>query len=90
MLLFLTALMLYSCSDDLSDFQKKSFVKFYGSFETDIGRDVQVLNSGGYAITGSMQLDYSSRMFLIITDEYGNQTLSEPNYYGDTSSVGNS
>ncbi len=91
MLLFLAALLLYSCSDGPSDYQKKAFIKFYGSYQTDIGLDVQVLASGGYALTGSMQPDSTSKMFLIITDEYGNQTTTSPNYYGgDHLSVGRS
>jgi len=81
-LVSLTIVLLYSCSDGLSDFQKKSFIKFYGSYQLDIGRDVQVLETGGYAITGSMVPDSISNMFLIITDEYGNQTVNSPNYYG--------
>ncbi len=81
-LVSLAIVLLYSCSDGLSDFQKKSFMKFYGSYQLDIGRDVQVLASGGYAITGSMIPDSISSMFLIITDEYGNQTENSPKYYG--------
>lgn len=90
MLFFLAALVLHSCSDELSVDQKESFIKFYGSYKNDVGLDVKVLSSGGYALTGSMELDYSSRMFLIITDEYGNQTASSPTFYGDTASVGRS
>jgi len=87
--IFLAAIFLYSCSDGLSDYQKKSFIKFYGSYQVDIGRNVQQLASGGYALTGTTMPapvedgDISiQKMFLILTDEYGNQLDNSPVDYG--------
>lgn len=86
---FLTAIFLFSCSDGLSDFQKKSFIKFYGSYQLDVGHDVQQLASGGYALTGTMMPPPGDgnpvsipKMFLILTDEYGNQLENSPLTYG--------
>jgi len=88
---FLLAIFLNSCSEGLSDYQKKSFIKFYGSYQTDIGKDVVPLSGGGYALTGCMIPDSIPQMFLIITDEFGNQTENSPNYYGgELASSGNS
>ena len=81
--IFLAAIFLFSCSDGLTDFQKESFIKFYGSYQVDIGQDVQQLTSGGYALTGTMMPpDLNSKMFLLLTDEYGNQVDNSPIYYG--------
>lgn len=73
---------MFSCTDELSEIQKRSFIKFYGSYLNDAGRDVKTIASGGYAITGSLVPDSISRMFLIITDEAGNQVEGSPYYYG--------
>lgn len=81
--ILLTAIFLYSCSDGLSDYQKQSFIKFYGSYQVDVGQDVQQLASGGYALTGTLMPGSVSKMFLILTDEYGNQLENSPIYYGD-------
>lgn len=80
--LLLISVLICSCTDELSEIQKKSFIKFYGSYLNDAGRDVKALASGGYAITGSIVPDSVSRMFLIITDEAGNQAEGSPYYFG--------
>jgi hypothetical protein len=88
---FLTAIILYSCSDGLSDFQKQSFIKFYGSHQVDVGQDVVQLVSGDYALTGTMIPGSVPKMFLILTDENGNQKDTSPVFYGgDYRSAGSS
>lgn len=80
--ILLFPVLMFSCEDELSEIQKESFVKFYGSYLNDAGRDVKTLTSGGYALTGSIVPDSVSRMFLIITDEAGNQVDGSPYYFG--------
>lgn len=79
---FLTAALLISCADTLTDIQTKSFIKFFGSYQVDIGKDVHVTADGGYAITGCMVPDSVIKMVLIQANEYGNQTINSPSYYG--------
>jgi hypothetical protein len=81
LLLLLPALMV-TCTDELSEIQRSSFIKFYGSFLNDAGRDVKALPSGGYAIAGTIVPDSVAKMVLIITDEAGNQVEGSPFYFG--------
>jgi len=84
----LLALFLFSCSDILTDVQTKSFVKFYGSYQVDIGEEVHVLSDGGYAVVGTLLPDSIEKMVLILTDEYGNQKLHSPHCFGGDSNFG--
>lgn len=78
----LLPLFLQSCGDDIGSLQKNSFIKLYGSYLNDAGKDVKSLPGGGYAVTGSIVPDSISRMVLIRTDEAGNQVPGSPSYYG--------
>ncbi len=91
-ILILPVLILFTigCSDELSSVQKKSFIKFYGSYQTDQGKDVQVLPDGGFALCGTINPDSVTKMALLFTDEYGNQEEGSPHYYGENyRTVGN-
>jgi len=81
--IFTAGCLFFSCADTLSDTQRETFVKFYGSYQADNGNDVFALVGGGFAITGSSTPDSVSQMILIRTDEYGNQEEGSPTYYGD-------
>ena len=71
-----------SCSD-IPDDQRTAFIKFYGSYQGDFGKDVIPLASGGYALTGTLQPDSVPKMVLLLTDEFGNQSEGSPICYGD-------
>lgn len=78
-----------SCSD-IGDDQRNAFIKFYGSYQGDFGKDVVALLSGGYAVTGTSNPDTVPQMVLIRTDEFGNQLEESPSYYGgDYGTAGN-
>ncbi|MEX2371877.1 MAG: hypothetical protein WD578_12795 [Bacteroidales bacterium] len=81
-ILLIFPLVFHACTDELTDLQKDSFMKFYGSYLNDAGRDVKALPSGGYAITGNIVPDSIVKMALIITDEAGNQVEGSPWFYG--------
>lgn len=83
---------LFSCTPgELSDAQKESFIKFYGSYQFDVGRDVLVLpDDAGYALTGTAtKIDSVQRMVLIITDIFGNYSGDAHFFGGDIASAGN-
>ncbi len=90
-LLVITLLILVGCSDEITELQKSSFIRFYGSYQADVGKDIANLASGGYAITGTMVPDTIPQMFLIRTDEAGNQVDGSPSFYGGSyQTAGNS
>ena len=80
-------IMLFSIScekevSELPEVQADAFIKFLGNYMADEARDVVTLEDGGYAICGTVTVpDTGSRMFLIITDEYGNPMPGFPTYY---------
>ena len=78
----LICMMLLSCTDELSELQTRTFVKFYGSYKNDQGNDVIALPDGGYAVLGNIVPDSIVKMALIITDEAGNQVEGSPHTYG--------
>jgi len=89
--LFLSLLLVASCSDEITELQSDTFIKLYGSYQNDAGKDVKSLASGGYAITGNIVPDSVTKMFLILTDEAGNQLEGFPKWYGgDHQTGGNS
>ena len=80
---FLSLLLLLSVSCERSgEVPGRGFVKFYGGYQADAGNDVQVLPGGGYALTGAMNPDSVRRMFLMVTDDGGNQLDFSPVFYG--------
>lgn len=80
-----------SCSEEITDLQSKTFIKLYGSYQNDAGKDVKALASGGYAFTGNIVPDSVAKMFLVLTDEAGNQLEGFPKWYGgDYQTGGNS
>ncbi len=84
------AVLASSCTEEISDLQKDAFIKFYGSYLGDVGRDVQSMGTEGYAVTGTVVPDSVARMVLILTDEAGNQKEGSPIVYGgDYQTAGN-
>jgi len=86
----IAVLLLSACNpNDPSDDQRDSFIKFFGSYMSDIGKDVVVNGGDGYALTGVVTtLDSLRHMVLIITSVYGNAT--ETVYFGgEQESAGN-
>lgn len=88
---FLLACLSGCTPGDLSDAQKESFIKFYGSYQFDVGHDVLVLpDDAGYALTGTAtKIDSVQRMVLIITDIFGNYSGEAHFFGGDIASAGN-
>ncbi len=81
MIIVLGAL-LWSCEKEISPVQAQKFVKFYGSALMDEAGEVVVLNNGGYAICGTVNLSGSGRrMALIVADVNGNMLSGYPLYY---------
>ncbi len=81
-LIILFLLVSVSCEKEISERQADSFIKYFGEYLLDEGRDVEQLETGGYAICGTATLpDSGSRMVMIITDEYGNPMPGFPRYY---------
>lgn len=76
------ALLASSCTEEVADLQKDAFIKFYGSYLNDVGRDVLSMGTSGYAVTGTIVPDSVARMVLILTDEAGNQKEGSPFVYG--------
>jgi len=76
------AIMTVSCSEEISELQEASFIKFYGSYKNDMGKDVISLEGGGFAVTGNMVPDSIAKMVLVLTDEAGNQLEGSPRVYG--------
>ncbi len=75
-------LFLFSCEKDMSEQQAQSFIKYFGDYLSDVAQDVVALDDGGYALCGTATIpDTGSRMFLIITDEFGNPEPGFPTYY---------
>lgn len=71
-----------SCEREISETQSDRFIKHYGSDARDMARDVEVMENGGYAICGTSSWpDGTTRMVLIVTDEYGNPRSGFPKYY---------
>lgn len=72
-------LLFFSCDNlDISSDQADVFVKLFGSYNTDLGKDVKVFN-GGYLIlatTTSLE-DNTTDITLIKTDKFGNVALDE-------------
>jgi len=73
-----------------SDSQARSFIKLFGSYMYDSGRDLVVVPGEGYALTGiATAVDSVQHMVLVITDEFGNY-LDTLHYLGGTEkSAGN-
>ena len=81
-LLSILALLLSSCERDISPAQAEKFVKFYGSNLMDEAGEVKVLNTGGYAICGTINSSGTGkRMALILTDKNGNMLSDFPRFY---------
>jgi len=84
---FLGAILLFSCEQEISNKPNDTgrFVKFFGGTQTDEGFDAIELSGGGFAGVGSTESFGAggSDVFLIITDENGNQ-LSDFITFGDT------
>ena len=80
---------LVGCGEEFTRDQTRSFIKYYGTYQTDAGWDIQRILSGGYAIAGSMVPDTTSKPVLIITDDAGNQVSGSPFVFGgDLSGAG--
>jgi len=78
------AFLFFSCERDISPVQAERFVKFYGSFLMDEAGEVEVLDNGGYAICGTVNISgQGKRMALIVTDSYGNMLNDFPRYYNE-------
>ncbi len=83
-LLGILALLCFSCERDISPVQAEKFVKFYGSNLMDQAGEVEVLNTGGYAICGTIyDSGNGKRMALIVTDQYGNVQNGFPRFYDE-------
>ena len=78
----LSLILLLSCEVELSENQAQTFLKFYGSYLVDTGKDAVLNGNGGYAIAGTTEIsDTASAMTLILTDKFGNPLNGYPKYY---------
>ncbi len=85
MVIPLMAAALLSCEQEISPEQADQFIKFYGDYLMDEGRDLAALDDGGYAICGTATLpDLGKRMVLMVTDRYGNLRSGFPKFYPET------
>ncbi len=83
LLYILPLLLILSCSkDEISNDQAESFIKFFGTTSQDMGTDIKPLQSGGYALLGSVNMpDAGYQMYLAKTDKFGNFT-EDPIIFG--------
>ena len=88
-LVFTSILLLWGCeTNDFSSEQTKHFIKFFGSYSLDYGKDV-IADDDGYILVGSRATPNKGREVLVIkTDEYGN-TVWEKTYGGNLDDEGN-
>lgn len=71
-----------SCTQEISPEQADRFIKFYGNSLMDEAKDIEVLDDGSYAICGIDSVaGQGKRMFLVVTDKYGNMKSGFPRYY---------
>ncbi len=80
-------IVLASCAKDpqISTFQSKQFVKYFGGSQVDKASSVVECADGGFALTGSMLDDNNkTRAFLIRTDRFGNELPWSPLLLGDS------
>jgi hypothetical protein len=89
-LLYILALMfLGSCELEISENQASTFIKFYGNYLLDGGKDVVSTGQGGYAIAGTSAIpDSVSVMSLYLTDHFGNLLGGFPKYYSNGKNCG--
>ncbi|MBU8892314.1 MAG: hypothetical protein KOO66_06015 [Bacteroidales bacterium] len=73
-LVVLLTLIIWSCNNiDLTSDQDKSFVKFYGSWNSDIGADVKEYEDGYLLLATVTSVNESNKdIVLIKTDKFGN------------------
>ena len=70
---------------EISEKQAEVFLKFFGSYQEDVGADVQIDDDGGYVVVGTWTTtDYARQICLIKTDKYGNEVEWSPRFFGDT------
>lgn len=89
-LLIVLGLILISCDNtEISDDQADSFIKLYGSWSFDEGRDVKQIDDG-YIIVGTttVSLDSGKDILFMKTDKFGNR-LWEKTYGGSDDDTGN-
>lgn len=74
-LLLMFALAFGSCDKmDISSEQANSFIKLYGDWSSDIGKDVKVFNGGYLILATTTSVDsMNTNITIIQTDKYGNQ-----------------
>lgn len=74
-LLLIFALAFGSCDKmDISSEQADSFIKLYGDWSSDIGKDVKVFNGGYLILATTTSVDsMNTNITIIQTDKYGNQ-----------------
>jgi len=83
---FLLVFICASCNKyEISDQQADVFLKFFGSYQEDVGTDVRIDDDGGYVVVGTWTTtDKAKQMCLIKTDKYGNEMSWSPKFFGDT------
>jgi hypothetical protein len=89
-LLMMFSLILMNCDNtEISGDQADSFIKLYGSWSFDEGRDVKQI-SDGYVIVGTttISLDSGKDILFMKTDKFGNR-LWEKTYGGSDDDAGN-
>jgi hypothetical protein len=83
-ILFVFMIFFSNCKKDNVIGDTQSFVKFYGTNLSNTGYDVKQTSDGGYVILGTVEnSNRGTDIYLVKTDQYGNQ-LWGPKYYGGT------
>ncbi|MCF8380517.1 MAG: hypothetical protein K9H49_13130 [Bacteroidales bacterium] len=81
---FLLIPFLFSCEKEISEKQSDYFLKFYGTYMSDIASQVRELPDGGYVITGTSETESrGTDISLVFTDKYGRQ-IGETKYFGNS------
>jgi len=88
-IIILGLLLLVSCEVEISENQASTFLKFYGNYLTDTGKDVVMTDNGGYAVAGTSTIPGSgTAMALYLTDRFGNLLERFPKFYRDGNNSG--
>lgn len=75
LIIILAAFTLAGCSDSISDFQTKNFIKFFGTGDaSDVSSVIET--SGGYIFTGYDSRNSRKQIYMAKTDIYGNTLWS--------------
>lgn len=83
-------LLLIGCDkDDISSFQSKSFIKFFGSSGVDLAGNVLPLPDGSYAVIGTIATSNAGTdIYYFHTDDKGNLMETPKNFGGPLNDIG--